>query len=257
MSRYERLFERNFPLIDLETQQKMRHLKVAVIGVGALSFVAEYLTRLGVQKFILIDGDEIGPENINHQRYSFTDIGKNKAKALAEYLLQINPELEVTALPTHLLEQNFDEIWSTYLCNVDVIVDGIDPLPNISISKKLAQKCREKGITYLYPLDIGNGALLITSAEQFEMLLEGNDPLEILINMTSKIQDRGIVFPARVHKIIEKFIKKELLYYPQTVIAATTASLLVIATVVQIIQDKKPPSLIYCDFTEDLFKCKG
>jgi hypothetical protein len=255
MDRYEILFERNFPLIDLETQQKIRSLRVAIVGVGALSFVAEYLARLGVQKFILIDGDEIGPENINHQRYNFTNIGENKAKTLAEYLLQINPEVEVTALPTHLLEQNFDEIWDTYLCNVDVIVDGIDPVPNIIISKKLARKSKEKGITYLYPLDVGNGALLLTDAQQFEMLLEGNDPLEMLIKMVSKIQKYGIIFPQRVNEILEKCIKRELHYYPQTVLAAATASLIVTATIVQIIQNKKPPFLIYSDFIEGSFKC--
>jgi tRNA A37 threonylcarbamoyladenosine dehydratase len=148
---YEELFGRNVPLITTEEQQRIKNLKVAIIGLGALSFVAEYLARLGVQNFVLIDGDKIGPENINHQHYALSDIGKNKAKALLEYLSKVNPETKVIALPIFLDEQNFDEIWNNYLYDADVVIDGIDPVPGIIISKKLAQKCGEEGL-YIFIL---------------------------------------------------------------------------------------------------------
>jgi predicted ThiF/HesA family dinucleotide-utilizing enzyme len=248
---YERLFGRNFPLVNTEEQQRIRNLKIAIIGLGALSFAAEYLARLGIQNFVLIDGDKIGPENINHQHYTLSDVGKNKAQALSEYLSKVNPETKVTALPIFLDEQNFDKIWNNYLYDADVVIDGIDPVPGIIISKKLAQKCGEEGIIYIYPLDLGNGALIISTAEKFLELLEGDEPLEMLIKMIQKL---GITIPPRVEIILEKLMKRELEYYPQTVVAAATASLITASIILQIAQGKKIPSLVYCDFVEGSFK---
>lgn len=248
---YERLFGRNFPLVSKEEQQKLKSLKVAIVGVGALSFTAEYLARLGVEKFVLIDGDEVQPENINHQHYTLSDVGKNKAQALSEYLSKVNPETKVTALPIFLDEQNFDEIWNNYLYDADVVIDGIDPVPGIIISKKLAQKCGEEGIVYIYPLDLGNGALIISTAEKFLGLLEGDEPLEMLMKMIQKLR---IAIPTKVEIILEKLTKGELKYYPQTVVAAVTASIITTSIVLQIVQGKKIPSLVYCDFVEGSFK---
>jgi hypothetical protein len=248
---YEELFGRNVPLITTEEQQRIKNLKVAIIGLGALSFVAEYLARLGVQNFVLIDGDKIGPENINHQHYTLSDIGKNKAKALFEYLSKVNPETKVTVLPIFLHEQNFDEIWNNYLRDVDIVIDGIDPVPGIIISKKLAQKCGEEGIIYIYPLDLGNGTLIISTAEKFLGLLEGDEPLEMLMKMIKKLK---IALPTGIEIILEKVTKRELEYYPQTVVAAVTASIITTGIVLQIVQGKKIPSLVYCDFVEGSFK---
>jgi len=243
---YEQLFGRNFPLVSEEEQQKLKSLKVAIVGIGALSFAAEYLARLGVEKFVLIDGDKLEVVNMNHQKYTLDDIRKNKAKALAESLLKINPEIKVTALPTFLLEQNFDEIWNNYLFNIDIIIDGIDPIPGILVSRKLAQKCKEQNIIYLYPLDLGNGALVITNAEKFLSLLKGDEPLEMLMKMIQKVV---INIPKRNEAIFEKLMKRELEYYPQTVVAAVTASVITAAVILQIVQGKKIPGMVYCDFT--------
>jgi hypothetical protein len=248
---YERLFGRNFPLVNAEEQQRIENLKIAIIGLGALSFAAEYLARLGVQNFVLIDGDEIGPENINHQDHVLVDVGKNKAQALSEYLVKVNPETKVTALPTFLHEQNFEEIWNNYLSDAGVVIDGIDPVPGIIISKKLAQKCMEQRVKYIYPLDIGNGALIISTAEKFLNLLEGDEPLEMLMKMIQKV---GIAIPTRVEAILEKLMKRELEYYPQTVVAAATASIITASIVLQLAQGKKIPPLVYCDFVEGSFK---
>jgi predicted ThiF/HesA family dinucleotide-utilizing enzyme len=248
---YERLFGRNFPLILEKEQEKLKSLKVAIVGVGALSFTAEYLARLGVEEFVLIDGDIVGPENINHQHYILSDVRKNKARALSEYLSKVNPETKVTALPIFLDEQNFDEIWNNYLYDADVVIDGIDPVPGIIISKKLAQKCGEEGIVYIYPLDLGNGALIISTAEKFLGLLEGDEPLEMLMKMIQKLR---IAIPTKVEIILEKLTKGELKYYPQTVVAAVTASIITTSIVLQIVQGKKIPSLVYCDFVEGSFK---
>jgi molybdopterin/thiamine biosynthesis adenylyltransferase len=244
---YEQLFGRNFPLISEEEQRMIKNLKIAIVGLGALSFAAEYLARMGVENFVLVDGDKVEVVNINHQKYTLRDdIRKNKAQTLAESLLKINPEIKVTALPTFLLEKNFDELWNNYLFNIDIIIDGIDPIPGILVSRKLAQKCKEQNIIYLYPLDLGNGALVITNAEKFLSLLKGDEPLEMLMKMIQKVV---INIPTRNEAIFEKLMKRELEYYPQTVVAAVTASVITAAVILQIVQGKKIPAMVYCDFT--------
>jgi molybdopterin/thiamine biosynthesis adenylyltransferase len=249
---YEELFKRNFPLVSREEQEKLKNLKIGIVGLGALSFVVE-IARLGVQNFIFIDGDRVEAANVNHQRYTIDNIRKNKAQALAEYVVKINPQVKVIPLPVFLQLENFDEIWQYHLKDTQVIIDGIDPVPSLLVSQKLAQKSQEGKIDYFYPLDIGHGALLLTDP-QLILELEGNDPIEMLRNLiTAIISKIGITFPHRVQEILEKVIKGEVEHYPQTVISSLTASTLVISAIMQIIQGKKPPSLIYCDLTEGIF----
>jgi hypothetical protein len=108
-----------------------------------------------------------------------------------------------------------------------------------------------RGIVYIYPLDLGNGALIISTAEKFLGLLEGDEPLEMLMKMIQKLR---IAIPTKVEIILEKLTKGELKYYPQTVVAAVTASIITTSIVLQIVQGKKIPSLVYCDFVEGSFK---
>jgi hypothetical protein len=247
--RYEDLFGRNFPVIDEEVQKKIRTLKVAIIGVGALSFTATYLARIGVETFFLIDGDRVGLENVNHQDYGCDDLGKNKAEALKEHLMKINPGVKVTALSVFLTKENFEEIWRL-LSDIDILVDGIDPIPGIELSRELAEKCAEKGILYLYPLDLGNGAVVFTNPKEF-LKTEGESSLEILMNLIQELE-----IPMELKGVLEKVINGELTYYPQTIIAAVSASLLVTSIVLQWINGRTLPSLIYVDTTENIFYIK-
>jgi len=249
MYRYEDLFGRNFPVIDEEVQKKIRNLKVAIIGVGALSFSAEYLARMGVETFVLVDGDRIGPENVNHQDYGCGDVGKNKAEALKERLTEINPGARVTALPVFLTEKNLEEIWRL-LSGIHILVDGIDPIPDITLSRMLAEKCAEKGILYLYPLDLGNGAVVFTNPKEF-LKTEGESPLEILMNLI-----QGLPIPMKLKGVFEDVIGGKLSYYPQTIIAAVSTSFLVTSSILEWIKGRTLPSVIYLDPTENIFYIK-
>ena len=69
--------------------------RIHIIGCGAVgSTVAENLVRFGLTKITLYDFDTVEAHNIANQMYRSTDIGKPKTAALAEYLIQINPELQ-------------------------------------------------------------------------------------------------------------------------------------------------------------------
>lgn len=76
-------------------QPEKCHDRIHIIGCGAVgSTVAELLSRFGLTKITLYDFDTVESHNIANQMFRATDIGKKKTEALAEYLLQINPEME-------------------------------------------------------------------------------------------------------------------------------------------------------------------
>lgn len=68
--------------------------RIHIIGCGAVgSTVAELLARFGLTKMTLYDFDTVESHNIANQMYKATDIGKPKIQALADYLVEINPEI--------------------------------------------------------------------------------------------------------------------------------------------------------------------
>jgi hypothetical protein len=93
---------------------------------------------------------------------------------------------------------------------------------------------------------VGHGAILLTSASDFLKLTEeGDTPMEKLMNIFQKL---GIALPPEVQAIVEKITQGELKYYPQPITSAVTASLLSVATILQIVRGDKPLPFIYYDF---------
>ncbi|MFR0657165.1 ThiF family adenylyltransferase, partial [Pantoea sp. SIMBA_079] len=74
---------------------------VAVIGMGGVgSWVVEALVRTGVGRLTLIDADDLCVSNTNRQLPALAgQYGRNKAEAMAERCLAINPEVAVEAVP--------------------------------------------------------------------------------------------------------------------------------------------------------------
>jgi len=78
--------------------QSLREMHTVLIGAGALgSVVAELLARGGIKNIMLVDSDKLKEGNIVRHVLTMKNIGKNKAKALQEHLLTINPFVNVSA----------------------------------------------------------------------------------------------------------------------------------------------------------------
>ncbi len=109
MVRYDELFERNMGVFTPEEQERLRNSRVLVVGCGGVGgTVAVSLARSGVERFILVDYDDYEPSNMNRQVGCFTStLGRKKAEVIAEQILDINPEAEVSAHPEYL---SLDEI---------------------------------------------------------------------------------------------------------------------------------------------------
>lgn len=67
-----------------------------VIGLGNIgSHTAMALARMGVQKFTLVDFDEVEEHNLSSQAFTLADVGVSKVSALREKLLTINRDLTI------------------------------------------------------------------------------------------------------------------------------------------------------------------
>lgn len=83
-------FDRIAPTIDLNVMQQSR---VTVVG-GAHDLICG-LVRSGLGAASLVDFDRISDSNPARQDFYSTDLGQHKVEAVARYLSQINPEVEV------------------------------------------------------------------------------------------------------------------------------------------------------------------
>ncbi len=85
----------------------LNSLRAAVVGVGGTgSPLATLLARAGIGELILIDGDDLEGSNLNRVRgFRSKDIGKNKARILADYINSLElKNLSVAAFDKYLNE---------------------------------------------------------------------------------------------------------------------------------------------------------
>lgn len=71
--------------------------RIHIIGCGSVgSTIAENLVRCGIKDITLYDFDNVETHNVHNQMFDQRHIGKNKAEALLEILIDINPEVKDT-----------------------------------------------------------------------------------------------------------------------------------------------------------------
>jgi hypothetical protein len=101
--------------------------KVALIGCGALgAAIARLLAQAGVGDFILIDQDNLAPQNTSRHVLGQRFLGKNKAIATVKMLEEDFPHvLSLVAIPQRFHTLNADQLEKLADCDV-VISAGID-----------------------------------------------------------------------------------------------------------------------------------
>ena len=88
---------------------------VAIAGLGGLgSNIAVMLARSGVGNLLLIDYDRVEYSNLNRQYYLPCHVGRLKAEALTEQLLQINPALQLTVRVEKITAENAAELFTRW-----------------------------------------------------------------------------------------------------------------------------------------------
>lgn len=145
-------FSRTELLIGKEGISKLQKAKVAIFGIGGVgSFVTEGLARAGVEKFILIDNDQISITNINRQIIATTKtIGKNKVDVMKERILEINPNAQVETYKEFYMPNSKTEIITK---DLTYVVDCVD---TVTAKIEIIMQCKKLEIPVISSMGTGN-----------------------------------------------------------------------------------------------------
>lgn len=130
--------ERAELLFKTEGLNNLRNAHVLIVGLGGVgSFAAEFITRAGVGKLTIVDGDVVDVTNINRQLPALhSTINRPKIEVVAERLLDINPALELIKINQFLLpEEAYAIVDKQYDYVVDCI-DSVTPKFNLIVAAK-------------------------------------------------------------------------------------------------------------------------
>ncbi len=105
-------------------QEKLLAARVLIVGMGGLgSPVAMYLAASGVGQLVLTDFDIVELSNLQRQIIHHTDdVGENKVASARAAIHDLNPDVEVTAIPWVLQD---DEL-AREVRDADVVIDACD-----------------------------------------------------------------------------------------------------------------------------------
>ena len=105
--------------------ERLASRKVAVVGLGGVgSWLVEALARSAVGRLELIDADDLCVANTNRQLPAIAgQYGRNKAQAMAERCLAINPAIDARAVPAFLTGGNLEQLLGG---GFDLVVDACD-----------------------------------------------------------------------------------------------------------------------------------
>ncbi len=93
-----------------EELSKLAAVTVGIAGVGGLGGnVALMLVRSGIQRFLLLDHDQVDASNLNRQPYFPRHIGMPKVQALAEQILELCPQALVDIQKVFVDAQNLPQ----------------------------------------------------------------------------------------------------------------------------------------------------
>jgi len=115
------------PEVGMPGQLKLLNSSVLCIGAGGLGCpISLYLAAAGVGTIGLADVDVVSPSNLQRQvLFGMSDIGKDKVKAAAARLHDINPDVKINEHKTIVNSSNVLDLIAPY----DVIIDGTDNFP--------------------------------------------------------------------------------------------------------------------------------
>jgi molybdopterin/thiamine biosynthesis adenylyltransferase len=110
--------------IGIEGQEKLLAAHALVIGAGGLgSPAAMYLVSGGVGRITLADGDSVDLTNLQRQiLHTTAAVGRAKAFSGKDTLAQLNPEVEVNAVPERLEGEELGRL----IAGADVVLDCSD-----------------------------------------------------------------------------------------------------------------------------------
>lgn len=176
-------YHRQELLFGRESQQRLRSLCVAIVGLGGLgSFVALELAYLGVGHLILIDPDQVEITNLNRLLAATpTDIGRGKVTVYKDLIAQIDPTIQVDAFEQSIIDRQARE----HIKDADVFMGCVDSHGARLVLNQMAMR-------YLIPLiDGGSGAR--QWREQGPFVMGGQ--VQVVVPGSSCLECSGFIDP--------------------------------------------------------------
>lgn len=139
----EERYSRTVKLAGEEGLERLRSASVLVLGIGGVgSYAAEALSRSGIGRITLMDGDCVQESNLNRQLVALTStLGRNKAEVMAERIRDIDPGIELTVIPAfYRADDDMD------LTGFDWIADAID---DVDAKTALIKKASKQGVNII------------------------------------------------------------------------------------------------------------
>ena len=138
-------YARNIPSLTKAECEILKNKRVLVVGCGGLGgHIIDQLARIGVGFLRVVDGDVFEASNLNRQLLSSVPLlGVSKAKAAADHIARVNPDITIDAAETFLTNNNVSEL----LESCDIVMDALDNIPSRKI---LAAACKKANIPYIY-----------------------------------------------------------------------------------------------------------
>lgn len=136
---------RNVPALTEEECRLLSQKRVLIVGCGGLGGnLISILSRIGIGHLRIVDGDVFEATNLNRQLFSEIPVlGQNKARAAADRVARINPEITIEAVETFLTEENAADL----LAGCHIVMDALDNIPG---RRMLAAACEKAGIPLVY-----------------------------------------------------------------------------------------------------------
>ena len=129
------------PEIGIEGQEKLLAAHALVIGAGGLgSPAAMYLASGGTGHITLADGDSVDLTNLQRQiLHTTAAVGRAKAYSGKDTLAQLNPEVEVSAIPERLEGERLAQL----VASADVVLDCSDNFATRHAVNRACVACRK------------------------------------------------------------------------------------------------------------------
>lgn len=174
-------YQRNLPALTEAECNLLRTKRVLVVGCGGLGgHLIDQLARIGIGAIRAVDGDVFEPSNLNRQLLSEVSLlGAGKAKAAADRIGRVNPDVEVEAVGEFMSDANVYRL----LEGCDAVLDALD---NISSRKILAAACSKANIPYIY------GAISGWVA-QAAISMPGDHLIETLFPKDTVLSDKSVL----------------------------------------------------------------
>lgn len=155
---YDEAFSRNIGWLTHPEQEKLRHKRVAIAGLGGVGGVHLLtLCRLGIGKFHLADFDSFDLANFNRQAgATVSTLGQSKLEVMIQQARDINPELDITGFPDGVTQSNLE----AFLQDVDLYIDGLDFFA-FEARQTVFAACAAKRIPAITAAPLGMGAAVV------------------------------------------------------------------------------------------------